>query len=49
MFKKKKIIVSEFVMRADKVKGLKAEGFNIDEIIIFKEELGKLLDKKKIM
>ena len=38
---KKKTIESTFVMRSEKIKELKSAGFNLDEIIILKEELGK--------
>ena len=43
MLKKDKNI-NTFAMRSEKFKGLKKEGFNTDEIIMLKEELGKIAE-----
>ena len=38
--------LSKFQIGFNKLKGLKKAGFNLDEIIILKEELGKANEKK---
>jgi len=43
-----KKIKNTFQMRSEKVKELKEKfNFNMDEIIIFKEELGKIYQERK--
>ena len=44
---KKNKTIDTFAIRSDKLKGLYAEGFNLDEVIILKDELKKIAKKIK--